>query len=230
MGPSETSPNILASDGSTIPSESTTKLSSSSVPNYKGYHHMTWYVGNAKQAASYYITRFGFRTIAYAGLETGSRNITAYVISNGGVTFVLKAPIRELGAIEDNASEADGYLLADTQVHLAKHGDAVKDVAFEVDDVRGVYQQAVDKGAVSVQKPETVFDEFGEVTTAIVETYGDTTHTLIEKSGYRGPFMPGYRPVEGEDPIQKYLPQISFEAIDHCVGNQGWGGMQEVCD
>lgn len=191
---------------------------------------MTWYVGNAKQAASHYVTRFGFTRVAYAGLETGSRNITSQVISNGDATFVLKAPLREVDEVEDDTPEAERDLLIEIQAHLSKHGDAVKDVAFEVDDVRGVYYQAIEKGAIGVQKPATISDEFGKVTTAIIGTFGDTNHTLIEKTGYRGPFMPGYRPVEGEDSIQKYLPQVSFEDIDHCVGNQDWGGMQDVCE
>ncbi|KAL8707039.1 MAG: hypothetical protein Q9225_007860 [Loekoesia sp. 1 TL-2023] len=230
MAPSAVSPKILASNGSAHPLSSTAKLSSSSTPNYKGFHHMTWYVGNAKQAASYYVTRFGFKHIAYAGLETGSRSIASHVISNGGATFVLKAPLRELNALEKDTPEEEKRLLAELLAHLSKHGDAVKDVAFEVDDARAVYYQAIEKGAGNVQEPLIMRDEFGEVTTAIIKTYGDTTHTLIEKNGYRGFFMPGYRPIESEDPIQKYLPKISYEAIDHCVGNQDWGGMQEACD
>lgn len=191
---------------------------------------MTWYVGNAKQAASYYVARFGFRHIAYAGLETGSRNIASHVISNGGATFVLKAPLREVVAIEKDIPGSEKRLLSEIHAHLSKHGDTVSDVAFEVDDARAVYYRAVDKGAISVQEPTTFKDEFGEVTTAVIRTYGDTTHTLVEKTDYRGIFLPGYRSTGTDDPIQKYLPPISLEAIDHCVGNQDWGGMQEACD
>ncbi|KAL8765651.1 MAG: hypothetical protein Q9209_007331 [Squamulea sp. 1 TL-2023] len=201
-----------------------------SSPEYKSYHHMTWYVGNAKQAASYYITRFGFKHIAYRGLETGHRCVSSYVISNGGVIFVLSAPIRDCSPLEGDPPESEELLLAEVHAHLSKHGDAVKDVAFEVDNVHAVYDRAVKRGAISVQKPTTLHDEFGEVVTAIIQTYGNTTHMLIGKNGYKGAFMPGYRTVNQEDPIQKYLPQISLEAIDHCVGNQGWGGLQAVCD
>lgn len=201
-----------------------------SKPEYKGYHHMTWYVGNAKQAASYYITRFGFNHIAYQGLETGHRCLSSYVISNGGVVFVLSAPIRDSSAPEEGTPESEERLLAEVHAHLSKHGDAVKDVAFEVDNVYDVYDRAVKKGAISVQKPTTLHDELGEVVTAIIQTYGDTTHTLVQKNGYEGVFLPGYRTIHQEDPIQQYLPRISLEAIDHCVGNQDWGGLQDVCD
>ncbi len=191
---------------------------------------MTWYVGNARQAASYYVTRFGFRHIAYAGLETGSRNIVAHVISNGGAIFLLKAPLRAVHAVEKGTSECEQHSLAEIHEHLSKHGDAVKDVAFEVDDARAVYRRAIDNGAISVQEPTTLKDDLGEVTTASISTYGDTTHTLVETTNYKGTFLPGYRAIETEDPIQKYLPPVTFEAIDHCVGNQDWGGMQKICE
>lgn len=197
-------------------------------PQYLGYHHMTWYVGNAKQAASYYITRFGFRSIAFQGLETGHRCVASHVISNGGVTFVISAPIRDNPEKVTSASEKQ--LLAEIHAHLLKHGDAVKDVAFQVDNVQAVYDRAVQNGAVTVQEPRTLRDKHGEVTTAIIRTYGDTTHTLVEKSRYQGMFMPGFCTVDLEDPVQKYLPKISLEAIDHCVGNQDWGEMQAICD
>ncbi|KAL8916173.1 MAG: hypothetical protein Q9172_006420 [Xanthocarpia lactea] len=224
MSPSATSPVSLAS---LEPNGSHQNVSG---PTYKGYHHMTWYVGNAKQSASYYISRFGFKHIAYQGLETGHRCVSSHVISNGGVIFVLSAPIQDINALEKDTSESEKQLLAEIHAHVTKHGDTVKDVAFEVDDVNAVYNRAVKKGALSVQEPTTLRDEDGEVTTAIIRTYGDTTHTLIEKSGYKGVFMPGYCTTSHEDPIQKYLPHISLEVIDHCVGNQDWGAMRDVCD
>ncbi|KAL8849182.1 MAG: hypothetical protein Q9221_005808 [Calogaya cf. arnoldii] len=195
-----------------------------SSPQYKGYHHITWYVGNAKQAASYYVTRFGFRYIAYQGLESGHRCVPSRVITNGDATFVICAPIRDANALEKDTSASDQQLLTEIHAHLVKHGDAVKDVAFEVDNVQAVYDRAVLNGAVSVQEPQTL------LVTAIIRTYGDTTHTLVEKSRYQGIFLPGFCTVDQEDPIQKYLPKISLEAIDHCVGNQDWGEMQAICD
>ncbi|KAI4136079.1 MAG: hypothetical protein LQ341_005813 [Variospora aurantia] len=230
MSPSATAPITSASISSKSPLEVSTPTPPSSSPNFKGYHHVNWYVGNAKQAACYYITRFGFRHIAYAGLETGSRNLTSHVVSNGGAIFVFKAPLRQVDVVEKNTPPAEKRMLAEIHNHQSKHGDAVKDVAFEVDDARAIYHRAVERGATSVQEPLTFKDNFGEVTTAIIKTYGDTTHTLVEKHNYRGVFLPGYQPFDQDDPIQKYLPPISFQAIDHCVGNQGWGEMQQVCD
>ncbi|KAI4252623.1 MAG: hypothetical protein L6R42_007889 [Xanthoria sp. 1 TBL-2021] len=228
------SPVILVDQTALQPNGTAQDVSS---PQYKGYHHMTWYVGNAKQAASYYVTRFGFKHIAFQGLETGHRCVASHVISNGGVTFVISAPIRDIA--EKTTSASEKQLLAEIHAHLAKHGDAVKDVAFEVDNVQAVYDRAVQAAVydravqhetVGVQEPRTLRDEHGEVITAIILTYGDTTHTLVEKSRYQGIFMPGFRTVDQEDPIQKFLPKITLEAIDHCVGNQDWNKMQEVCD
>ncbi|KAL8863870.1 MAG: hypothetical protein Q9174_007524, partial [Haloplaca sp. 1 TL-2023] len=215
----------------TLPSSaSTTKVNGMASPKYKGYHHITWYVGNAKQAACFYVTRFGFKIIAYQGLETGHRNVSAYVVSNGNAIFVFRAPIRTVDNIDKDAPCDQKHLLAEIHAHLSKHGDAVKDVAFEVDDVRNVYKTATDRGAIRVQDPLTEKDEFGEVTTATIKTFGDTTHTLVDKSGYRGVFMPGYRPVNNIDSIEKFLPPVSFITIDHCVGNQDWNKMREACD
>ncbi|KAL8687681.1 MAG: hypothetical protein Q9218_006214 [Villophora microphyllina] len=222
-------PEVSTSNGSPSGLASTSEDGRDSGASYKGYHHMTWYVGNAKQAASYYITRFGFKRIAYRGLETGSRCLASHVISNGGATLVLTAPIREVSALEKGTTEAEQDQLAEVHAHLSKHGDAVKDVAFEVDDARAVYQQAVKRGAISVREPMTIQDEYGSVTTAIIKTYGDTTHTLVEKD-YHGIFMPGYQTVNSIDTIEMFLPRITFEAIDHCVGNQDWEEMQTVCD
>lgn len=194
---------------------------------YHGYHHITWWVGNAKQAASYYITRFGFREIAYSGLETGSRSVASRVIENGGVRFVLSSPIR--AATVDDAS-ADAELLEEMHRHLERHGDAVKDVAFEVDDVEAIYDSAVKQGAVGVQVPTRVEDEHGAVKLAVIQTYGQTTHTLLQKDGYDGVFLPGYRAEMRRDPMTDLLPQCALQVIDHCVGNQDWDEMEDACD
>ena len=231
MAPSAVSPTIIASNGSTIPLSSPLSPTSASNLDYRGYDHITWYVGNAKQAASYYITRMGFRPLAYRGLETGSRYIASHVVSNGQVTFVLTSPIRSPGDQEGSISKTDAQLLGEIHNHLTKHGDAVKDVAFEVDDVRAVYNEAIANGAGSVQQPTVLKDKLeGEVVTAVIKTYGDTTHTLVERSRYRGAFMPGYRPAATEDPLAQYLPEIPLEAIDHCVGNQDWNQMESACE
>jgi 4-hydroxyphenylpyruvate dioxygenase len=132
----------------------------------------------------------------------------------------------------DNAmTPEDKSLLEEIHTHLAKHGDAVKDVAFEVDDVRALYNLAVSKGAVAVEEPKILKDgKNGEVLTAVIRTYGDTTHTLVERSRYTGAFLPGFSAVANtEDTIQKLLPPISLEAVDHCVGNQDWNEMETIC-
>lgn len=203
---------------------------------YLGYHHVTWWVGNAKQAASYYITRMGFKPIAKRDLNTKSRHVASHVVENGNVRFVFTSPllsakpIRELES-QDKLSEEDREMLAEMHDHLEKHGDAVKDVAFEVDSVRAVYESAVEKGAVGVREPKVLHGgEDGDVLMASVQTYGDTTHTFIEKRGYSGVFLPGYEAVVSVDPITKCLPPCSLQVIDHCVGNQDWDEMEDACD
>lgn len=252
------SPAVLTADGQTLPlygnnsagnrssistlesaSSSTDSLAKNASPSYHGYHHVTWWVGNAKQAASYYIARMGFRPLAYAGLETGSRAVASHVVTNGTVKFVFSSPIRAsklpkrlpkkgLGPLPDE----DAKLVAEMHDHLDQHGDAVKDVAFEVDDARAVYTRAVEKGAVSVSEPQILTDKAdGEVVVASVRTYGDTTHTFVEKRGYRGVFLPGFKEtVEKEDPLVSRLPTCPLDVIDHCVGNQDWDEMEEACD
>jgi len=197
------------------------------------YHHFfilsnnrRW-VGNAKQAAAYYCTLFNFRPLAYRGLETGSRSLASHAISNGAVIFVLTSPLRS--PTSPDASLADRELLKEIAEHLIAHGDAVKDVAFEVDDVEAVYSEAVQNGAKVVSPPRSEKDEHGEVIMATIRTYGDTTHTLVERRRYNGVFLPGYRRAVVK-PQLDVLPEVTLEAIDHCVGNQNWGEMEEACD
>ncbi|EON68144.1 4-hydroxyphenylpyruvate dioxygenase [Coniosporium apollinis CBS 100218] len=201
----------------------------SDLSSYRGYHHVHWYVGNAKQAAAYYVSRMGFERVAYRGLETGSRAIASHVVRNGNVTFVLTSPLR---CLEHAAQfpEEERRLLEEIHAHQERHGDAVKDVAFEVDSVDAVYSSAVAKGAVSVSAPKTIFDKNGSVKLATIRTYGDTTHTLIEKASYRGAFLPGYRPETSTDALSRFLPSVTLEAIDHCVGNQDWDSMEDICN
>lgn len=203
---------------------------SSSVASYRGYDHVHWYVGNAKQAATFYITRMGFKRVAYKGLETNNRNICSHVIKNGDITFILSSPLRSLEQI-DRFSPEEQAELREIHEHYEKHGDAVKDVAFEVDDVDAVYYAAVKNGAKAVSPPRILEDKDGHVKTATIRTYGETTHTLIERNQYHGAFMPGYRAEAGnDDPILKFLPEVRLERIDHCVGNQDWDEMDEICE
>lgn len=202
----------------------------SSLASYRGYDHVHWFVGNAKQAASYYITRMGFRRVAYRGLETGSRTICSHVIRNGDITFVLTSPLRSQDQIERFTAEEQAQL-REVHYHIEQHGDAVKDVSFEVDDVDAVFHAALKNGAKVVSEPRILEDSDGHVKIATIQTYGQTTHTLLERSHYRGAFLPGYRTEAGnEDPVSKFLPDVHLKRIDHCVGNQDWNEMDKICE
>ncbi|KAL2005707.1 hypothetical protein VTN00DRAFT_10200 [Thermoascus crustaceus] len=202
-------------------------------PEYVGFDHITWYVGNAKQAASYYVARMGFKHVAYRGAETGSRSVASYVVSNGKATFVLTSPIRAPPGMskDDDVPEDEKALLQEIHDHLTRHGDGIKDVAFQIEgDVEAVWKRAVEHGAVSIKSPKTLKgdDGHGQIVIATISTYGDTVHSLINRKGYSGAFLPGYEPVTEEDPINKFLPKIDFIEIDHCVGNQPWNGIDNV--
>ncbi|KAI0433258.1 4-hydroxyphenylpyruvate dioxygenase [Xylaria sp. FL1042] len=237
MAPSAISDSHPRQSSTTLPSHVDEYAVQSGVPEFHGYDHITWWVGNAKQAASYYNTLFGFRTVAYKGLETGSRYFTSYVVANNDVRFVFTSPIRSLAHLpaEEPISEDEHALLEEMHRHLERHGDAVKDVAFDVDDVQAVYDRAVsgpDGIAVSVQAPRVsrgTHGEEGDVMTAVIRTYGDTTHTLISRRGYTGAFLPGFV-ARDPAPSSVALPAIELARIDHCVGNQDWNEMVAACD
>ena len=188
------------------------------VASYRGYDHVSWWVGNAKQATAFYVTRMGFERIAYRGLETGSRIVASHVIRNGDVTFVLSSPLHTPDAKVAWLTEDDRAVLRQLHDHLKAHGDAVRDVAFEVDDVGAVFDAAVEKGAHPIEAPRTISDDFGATKIGSIKTYGDTIHTLVERRHYSGAFLPGYRAVMEIDKTAKYLPQVDLLAIDHCVG------------
>lgn len=241
MAPSAISPTrqtVITANGSSVPLHSSKyhsddlAVQSPSTSAYRGYHSITWWVGNAKQAASYYITRMGFMSLAKKDLTTGSRRIASHAVQNGNVTLVFTSPILasrpKRGGIDVGKEERQ--LLDEMHEHLNQHGDAVKDVAFEVDDVRAVYSQAIARGATGVMAPTISKDEHGEVLMASIRTYGDTTNTFISKVNYTGPFLPGYKTYTYKDPIANILPPCQLDVIDHCVGNQDWDGMEEACE
>lgn len=215
-----------ASYNTTLKAEETqAKLS-----GYQGYDNVHWYVGNAKQAAAFYITRMGFKRIAYRGLETGSKVVASHVVRNGNVTFIFTSPLHAPKTTDPKWSAEENDLLEEIQTHLRQHGDAVRDVAFQVDDVDAIYAAAVNNGAHEVYPPKEMSDSFGSVKYARIKTYGDTTHTLIQRNNYTGAFVPGFRAVDEEDRIQKHLPEVKLEVVDHCVGNQDWNEMENACD
>lgn len=201
--------------------------------DFTSYDYVTWWVGNAKQAATFYKQLFGFKIIAYRGLETGSRYVASYVVANNDIRFVLTSPIRSAVHLphDEPIDEDDKALLQEMHEHLEKHGDAVKDVAFVVDDVEAVYRYAVETGgAGAVQPPAEFYDKhFGSVKTAVIRTYGDTTHTLINRENYSGPFLPGFRAPSEKPSAGPTLPHVPLARIDHCVGNQDWNGMNDAC-
>ncbi|KAI8955892.1 4-hydroxyphenylpyruvate dioxygenase [Xylaria longipes] len=237
MAPSAITDSPPQHVSTTLPSHADEYAVQAGVPEFHGYDHITWWVGNAKQAASYYNTLFGFRTIAYKGLETGSRCFTSYVVANNDVRFVFTSPIRSYAHLpaEEPISEDELALLKEMHAHLERHGDAVKDVAFDVDDVEAVYDRAIagaDGIAISVQPPRVLRGsnaKEGSVVTAVVRTYGDTTHTLISRRDYTGPFLPGFVARESA-PSSVALPAIDLVRIDHCVGNQSWNEMVAACE
>lgn len=150
-------------------------ISEKQMHTYQGYDNVHWYVGNAKQAAAFYITRMGFRRIAYRGLETGGRAVASHVVSNGKVVFIFTSPLFAPNTKKQEFSKEDQALLREVHEHLTLHGDAVKDVSFEVDDVEALYNAAVSRGAKAVSDPRTIKDDFGSVKMATIQTYGDTS-------------------------------------------------------
>ena len=180
---------------------------------FYGFDHVTFWVGNAKQAASYYCSRLGFEYEAYQGLETGQRDFATHVVKNGTVCFAFRSPLNPSGHEEFHA-------------HHAKHGDGVKDVAFTVDDAAGIFEKAVKRGATAVQEPFELKDENGSVILATVKTYGDTTHTFVQRNDFKGKFLPGFKEHFLSEPFNKVMEQPQLQFIDHCVGNQPDGEME----
>lgn len=164
------------------------------------------YVNNAKQAAHYYANSFGFQVTAYRGLETGVRDRASWLLEQGNIRFILTSPLTGDNEIAE---------------HIRVHGDGVKDIAMLVRDVHGAYEECLKRGARSARKPETISDEFGEITIAAIKTYGDTIHTLIDRSKYNGVFFPGFR----EKSVNTRSEPVGLEFVDHCVGNVELGNM-----
>jgi 4-hydroxyphenylpyruvate dioxygenase len=166
-------------------------------------------VGNARQAAHYYSTAFGMRCVAYRGPETGCRDEVGYVLESGSARFVFRGAVRA------------GTALAR---HVAAHGDGVMDLAIAVPSAEAAYEYAVSRGATGIDEPEIFEDAFGKVVLASVATYGDTRHTLVERTNYAGSYLPGY---VAAGPLTAAGPGPFFTEIDHCVGNVELGRMDE---
>ncbi|NNM98906.1 MAG: 4-hydroxyphenylpyruvate dioxygenase [Candidatus Eremiobacteraeota bacterium] len=171
------------------------------------WDHIEFYVGNAKQASQFYQCTFGFEQIAYAGPETGLHDRASYVLEQNDLRFVLTSSLRGDDAIAE---------------HVKLHGDGVRDVAIRVNDTRGAWEMAVRGGARSILDPIERRDDRGRVVVATIATYGDTLHTFVQRDGYEGAFLPGFVPAR-KAYGRSSKPHLL--AIDHCVGNVGWGEM-----
>ncbi len=171
-----------------------------------GTDYVEFYVGNAKQAAHYYKTAFGFQSFAYAGLETGMKDRVSYVLKQDKIRLVLTTALKSDSPIGE---------------HVKKHGDGVKIVALWVEDARSAFEETTKRGAKPYQEPIVTKDEHGEVVTSGIYTYGETVHMFVERKNYNGLFMPGFEKWESE-----YNPTpVGLKYIDHMVGNVGWGEM-----
>ncbi len=171
-------------------------------------HHIELYVGNAKQASYFYRHAFGFELIGFAGPETGVRQTASYVLRQNKVTLVVTAPV------------VSDHPIAEW---LVKHGDGVRDIAFEVDDAEFCYRKAVERGARGVREPSVLEDEYGKVIVAAIATYGDVIHSFIQRDAYAGVFLPPYQ----STPKDELARPVGFKHIDHVVGNVGWNQMNE---
>jgi 4-hydroxyphenylpyruvate dioxygenase len=172
----------------------------------QGTDYVEFYVGNAKQAAHYYKTAFGFQSLAYSGPETGVKERASYVIRQNKLTFMLTTPLRPTGSIAE---------------HIQKHGDGVKVLALKVEDATSAWEETTKRGGKSYLKPQTLSDEQGKVVLSGIHTYGETVHLFVERNDYTGAFMPGFRKWESA-----YQPsEAGLQYVDHCVGNVGWNQM-----
>uniref|UniRef100_A0A4W3IBG5 4-hydroxyphenylpyruvate dioxygenase n=1 Tax=Callorhinchus milii TaxID=7868 RepID=A0A4W3IBG5_CALMI len=175
------------------------------------FHHITFWVGNAKQAASYYCDKFGFEHLAYKGLETGSREVVSHAIKQDKVRIFR--------------------LHLEMSKHLAQHGDGVRDIAFQVEDCDFLVKTAEKNGAVILKQPWIEEDSFGKVKLAVIQAFGDLTHTFVEyPSPYSGLFLPGFKKTYIKDPLLSKLPHTLLNFVDHLVGNQPDEEMLPVID
>ncbi len=176
-----------------------------------GTDYIELYVGNAKQAAHFYKTAFGFQSLAYAGLATGLKDRESYVVQQGKIRLVLTSPLK--GGTEIGR-------------HIDQHGDGVKTVALWVDDAEKSFHETVKRGAEPYLEPETETDGFGEVKRSGINAYGDTVHVFVERSRYNGVFLPGF--VEWKTDYNPAPAGLKY--VDHMVGNVGWGEMNKWVD
>lgn len=178
----------------------------------KRIDHVEFIVGNAKQSSIYYQYSFGFKLTGYSGLETGNKKYASYLLEQGKIRFVLSSPL------------TDDTFYAE---HHKKHGDGVRDIAFEVDDATKSYEETVKRGAKGALEPTKIEDEHGYIIKSAIHTYGDTLHTFIERKNYKGHFLPGFIDATHRKMSLKNVEDTGLRAIDHIVGNVELGYMNE---
>tara|TARA_B100001029_G_C15046795_1_gene447737 strand:+ start:816 stop:1949 length:1134 start_codon:yes stop_codon:yes gene_type:complete len=172
-----------------------------------GTDYIEFYVGNAKQSAHYYKTALGFQSLAYAGLETGVKDRTSYVVVQDKIRLMFTTPMP--GGVNDIES------------HILKHGDGVKVIALWVEDATKAWQETTNRGAESYFSPKIEKDKNGEVVKSGIKIYGDTVHVFVERKNYNGVFMPGF-----ETWNSNYNPsRCGLKYVDHMVANVGWNEM-----
>jgi 4-hydroxyphenylpyruvate dioxygenase len=174
--------------------------------------HVRFFVGNARQSAYFYRNAFGFDVVAYAGLETRQKHEAGYVLRQGHITFVLVSAL--------------SWRHADSQ-RLIQHGDGVQDIALDVEDVQYSFNEAVRRGAEAVVQPQALEDDFGVYECATIRTYGNTTHTFVNRDRYKGVFAPGYKAMDPERYSPHTFETVGLKAIDHIVGTVEEGKMTE---
>lgn len=187
------------------------------IGKFLGFDHVVYWVGNAKQAASYYTSKFGFEYVAYKGLETKERQVVSHVVKKNRVFLEFQSSY----TADDKLGMGD---------HLKKHGDGVRDIAFTVEDAKLTFETAKARGAKVVRELTTISDEDGDVILGTVQTYGDTTHTFVQRNNYKGLFLPGYKPHHLKEAFNAHFETVEFEVIDHCVGNQALGDMEPTAE
>ncbi len=177
-------------------------------PRLLGIDHVEWWVGNARTFAGFLCSAFGFEPVAYGGPETGRPDRVSYLLAQGGIRFMVS------GALHPESPIAD---------HVRRHGDGVRDIAFLVDDVDAAYDAALARGGTGLRSPADDTDDHGTIRHAAIATFGDTVHTLLDRSRYDGPFAPRFEPSDLTRPVG---PQVGLVKLDHLVGNVELGALE----
>jgi 4-hydroxyphenylpyruvate dioxygenase len=192
---------------SILSAANTRKQASTDFLPLQGTDYVEFYVGNAKQAAHFYKSAFGFQSLAYAGPETGMKDKSSYVVRQNKLTFMFTTALSTDNPIAE---------------HVRLHGDGVKVLALRVDNAEGAWKETTARGGKSWLEPTTLVDKEGEVVLSGIHTYGETVHLFVERKNYRGVFMPGF--IDWQTPYNP--PSTGLQYVDHCVGNVGWNQME----